>query len=146
MTSTRRPRIPLTYALGLEAPLPGEQGGALHVPPVDIVDEGTGWRLVFEIPGAIPDRLSVDIKGRVVVLRGERRPTEGECGRFLRVERAAGPFERALELPEEPDPEGARASYMDGLLTLEIPRRVSPKGRSIPIQRGPGTGRSGGHT
>jgi len=52
------------------------------------------------------------------------------------VERAAGPFERVVELPEEPDPEGGTASYADGLLTLEIPRRPATKRRTIPIRPG----------
>jgi HSP20 family molecular chaperone IbpA len=50
------------------------------------------------------------------------------------VERAAGHFERLVELPEEPDPDGAAASYADGLLTLEIPRRPATRRRTIPIR------------
>ncbi len=106
------------------------------VPPVDVVDHGSLWRLTFEIAGANPEEISVDIRGRVLTLRGMRRPTDREDGVFLRVERAAGAFERALELPEDPDPEGSRANYADGLLTLDIPKRSGGKGRSIPIAKG----------
>ena len=105
-------------------------------PPVDVVDHGPLWRLTFEIPGADPEGISVDIRGRVLTLRGVRRATERESGVFLRVERAAGAFERVLELPEDPDPEGSRASYADGLLTLDIPKRSGGRSRSIPIAKG----------
>ena len=106
------------------------------VPPVDVVDHGQLWRLTFEIPGANPEEISVDVRGRVLTLRGTRKPTDRESGVFLRVERAAGAFERALELPEDPDPEGSRATYADGLLTLDIPKRSGGTGRSIPIVKG----------
>lgn len=131
MSAPRRSRPPVTFVIGLNDAASGSEGPNL---PVDVVDDGSQWRLVFEVAGAVADRLTVEVKGRVVTLRGERRPTEREGGTFLRVERASGPFERSLELPEEPDPEGARASYAEGLLTLEIPRRVASRGRSIPIQ------------
>jgi HSP20 family protein len=106
------------------------------VPPVDVVDHGALWRLTFEIPGTDPEEISVDIRGRVLTLRGTRKATDRESGVFLRVERAAGAFERVLELPEDPDPEGSRATYADGLLMLDIPKRSGGKGRSIPIVKG----------
>jgi HSP20 family protein len=105
-------------------------------PPVDVVERADGWRLVFEIPGADPDRITVDVQGRVLTLRGFRRPTEREEGLFLRVERAAGAFERALELPEDPDPERSHATYSDGLLVLDVPKKAGTKGRSIPVVKG----------
>ena len=105
-----------------------------HLPPVDVVEHAHGWRLVFEIPGTDPDTVRVDVTGRVVAVRGERRPTERTHGTFLCVERAAGPFERLVELPDELDPDGAAASYADGLLTLEIPRRPTTRHRTIPIR------------
>ncbi len=107
-----------------------------HLPPVDVVEEAHGWRLVFEIPGTDPDTVRVDVAGRVVVVRGERRPTERAHGTFLCVERAAGPFERVVELPDDPDPDGGSASYSEGLLTLELPRRPATRRRTIPIRPG----------
>lgn len=130
----KRREIPVGFVVrtgGLEPP----ERPAL-VPPVDVVDLGRLWRLTFEIPGADPEEISVDVRGRVLTLRGVRRPTDREDGVFLRVERAAGAFERVLELPEDPDPEGSRAAYADGLLTLDVPKRSGGKGRTIPIVKG----------
>jgi HSP20 family protein len=127
-----RPTARWAFASG-----PGDPGApAPHLPPVDVVEDAHGWRLVFEIPGTDPETVRVDVAGRIVVVRGERRLTERAHGTFLCVERAAGPFERVVELPEEPDPEGGSASYADGLLTLEIPRRPATRRRTIPIRPG----------
>ena len=132
--SVKRPhRAPVRYALG--SPLGVPEVPVPHAPPVDVIEEPRGWRLVFEVPGAVADRTTVEILGRVVALRGERRPTEAEGGVFLRVERAPGPFERLVELPEEPDADGACAVYADGLLLLVVPRRPAPARREIPIHR-----------
>lgn len=129
-----RGRPPARWAFSSGAGDPGSQ--APHLPPVDVVENAHGWRLVFEIPGTDPETVRVDVAGRIVVVRGERRPTERSHGTFLCVERAAGPFERLVELPDEPDPDGGTASYSEGLLTLEIPRRPATRRRTIPIHPG----------
>jgi HSP20 family protein len=130
----RRPRVPVTFLFARDEALPGVESRSPR-PAVDVVDDGAAWRLVFEVPGATPDKLTVDVRGRTVTLRGERAPTPQEGGRFVRVERAAGAFERTLELPDDPDPERARASYTDGLLVLVIPRKTATRSRSIPVRR-----------
>ncbi|MEO6323953.1 MAG: Hsp20/alpha crystallin family protein [Thermoanaerobaculia bacterium] len=137
MTPPRRTRPPVTFVLGMKESRPRADMPSMHGPAVDVVDDGAQWRLVFEVPGAVAEKLAVEVKGRLVTLRGERRSTEGEGGTFLRVERASGPFERSVELPDDPDPERARASYSDGLLTMEIPRRSTSNQRSIPIRQKP---------
>jgi len=106
-------------------------------PPVDVVENAAGWRLVFEIPGAVPEKTSIEVKERVVIVRGERRATEGEGAVYLRLERATGPFERVLELPGDADADRSRAFYQDGLLVLDVPKRTSARGRDIQIRRGP---------
>lgn len=136
MTASRRPRAPIAFMVGLRPSQHGGDGAALPVPAVDVVEHPHGWRLVFEVAGADPKRLSVEVKGRYVTVRGDRLPTEGETGRFLCVERAVGPFERTIELPEEPDPENGQASYADGLLRLDLGRRTAQRGREIHIRRG----------
>jgi HSP20 family protein len=122
------------FVFGTDISLPADRPAPEA--PVDVVEDAQGWRLVFEIPGADPDQISVDVQGRVLTLRGVRRATDRAGGVFLRVERAAGAFERVLELPQDPDLERTRATYADGLLVLEVPKRSGQGGRSIPIVKG----------
>ena len=123
---------PAAFLFGEETSLPTDR----RLPPVDVVEDANGWRLVFEIPGADPDQIEVNIQGRVLTLKGVRRATDRADGLFLRVERAAGAFERSLELPEDPDPERTRATYTDGLLVLEVPKKAGAGRRSIPVVKG----------
>ena len=123
---------PVAFIVGEETGLRTDR----RLPPVDVVEDAQGWRLVFEIPGADPDQVAVSIQGRTLTLKGIRRATDRAGGLFLRVERAAGAFERALELPEDPDPERTRATYTDGLLVLEVPKKAGTGRRSIPVVKG----------
>jgi HSP20 family protein len=132
----KRQHLPVAYVISRHNPLPEESSSHLHGPPVDVVDDGKGWKLVFEIPGAQIARVALQVEGRLVTLRGERPPTDPGSGRFLCIERVAGSFERTIELPDLPDPERTQASYADGLLTVEIPRLHTNAGRSIPVRRG----------
>jgi HSP20 family protein len=134
MTKPRAPRLPVAIIVDGQVALGGHEAHALE-PPVDVVEDERGWRLVFEIPGAVAEKTTIEVKNRVVVVRGVRRAIERGGGVFLRIERVAGPFERALELPEDADADHARAVYQDGLLFLDVPKRTSVRGRNIPIRR-----------
>ncbi len=136
MTKPRPPRLPVTFLVTEETSLERPDAHPL-APAVDVVEGEHGWRLVFEIPGAVAEKTTIEVKDRLVIVRGVRRMTEREGGAFLRIERVAGPFERALELPESADADRARAVYRDGLLVVDIPRRTAAQGRQIPIRRGP---------
>ena len=84
----RKHERPVAFFFGEETSLPPDR--PLLAPPVDVVEDAHGWRLVFEIPGADPDQIAVDVQGRTLTLRGFRRATDRADGLFLRVERAAG--------------------------------------------------------
>jgi len=133
----RRPSYPAAFLVDGKVSIPSSHDSDFPPPAVDVVEDEGGWRLVFEVPGASPDAVTVEVKERVVVLRGVRPPTERGSGRFLRLERSTGPFERALELPEDADAERARAFFQDGLLVLSVPKRASARGRNIPIRPEP---------
>ena len=132
----RPPRRPVTFVVGVRPTSGIDPAAPMSGPAVDVIEHERGWTIVVEVAGADAARLDVAVKGRVVTVRGERLPTDVECGRFLRVERAVGPFERAIELPEEPDADHAEASYGDGLLRIELARATPPRKREIRIDRG----------
>ncbi len=132
----KRPAPSFAFVVRSDPRLENRAQASSPTPPVDVVEDAAGWRLIFEIPGADSRRLAIEIRGRLVQVRGEKRPTELGSGRFVRLERDAGTFERSIELEGDPDPDGALAELSEGLLTLTLPRRSRTIRRTIPIQKG----------
>ena len=89
------------------------------------------------IAGIDPDDIALEIRGREVMIAGERRPQEAEGRLYQQIEIAHGPFKRVVELSAEVDAERASASYEDGILRIDIPLVQSEEStRRIPIEGG----------
>ena len=107
---------------------------AAWAPPVDITE--TPDQLVFqvELPGFSQDDLKLRAENGVLTLEGERKfETETEKKAYHRVERAYGRFVRAFSLPANVDADRINATLVDGVLTVELPKREEAKPKSIPI-------------
>jgi len=91
--------------------------------------------LCAEVPGVEPDALDVSVHQDTVTLRGTREPealSEGDV--VHRAERTAGAFARSFTLPFHVDPDGVKASFKHGVLTLELPRPESERPKRIKVQ------------
>jgi len=104
------------------------------IPPVDIAEEKDRITLTAELPGFAPDQVEVQMEGGVLTVKGERKMEEEKEGRnYHRVERAYGHFLRSFTLPNNVDRDAIKASFADGLLTIELPKREEAKPRQIRI-------------
>jgi HSP20 family protein len=91
--------------------------------------------ITAEIPGVDKKDISVDVKDRVLTLRGERSSdNEVKEDRFYRRERTFGKFERSFTLPAAVDPDNIKAEYRDGVLKIEVPKPEGHKPRQINVQ------------
>jgi HSP20 family protein len=89
------------------------------------------------VPGVDPDDVSLEIRGRQLVVSGRRRAQEAEGRLYQQIEIAHGPFKRVIELSAEVDAESASATYDDGILRIDIPlARPEDNTRQIPIEGG----------
>ncbi|MEA2428862.1 MAG: hypothetical protein QOF37_2490 [Thermoleophilaceae bacterium] len=108
-------------------------------PEVDVYYCGQPARAIVKvaIPGIDPDDVSLEIRGRQLVISGERRAQEAEGRLYQQIEIVHGPFKRAIELSADVDAENASATYEDGVLRIEVPL-VQPADatRRIPIEGG----------
>ena len=83
-----------------------------------------------EVPGVDRADCEVEIVDRTLRIRGEKRVTRDRiAGDYHVTERAFGVFERSLALPRNADTAGARASYRNGVLTVEFPKTNARAGR-----------------
>ena len=104
------------------------------LPPVDIAEDKDRITLTAELPGFQEDQIQIQMEGGVLTLRGERKFEEEKEGRnFHRVERSYGQFVRSFTLPNNVDRDQIKASFSDGLLHIELPKREEAKPRQIKI-------------
>lgn len=120
--------------------LPGEaapacEGGYAWAPVADVVETETELRLTLELPGVAREAVTVEIRGRHLVVQGERCPCGDPAGVFQVMERSYGPFSRRFALPQGLTRPEVAAVMKDGLLVVTV-RKVLPERlrRRIPIE------------
>ena len=103
-------------------------------PPVDIYETGDGVVLKVELPGVNKDDVSVEVKDNVLTLKGERLLNpEIKDENYYRKERSFGKFNRSFSLQEQLKPDLIKASFKDGVLTVEIPRPEEEKPKQVTV-------------
>jgi HSP20 family protein len=69
---------------------------------------------------------------RVLLVTGERKRPKVPGRVYQQMEIESGPFQRQVRLVEDIDPERARASFDNGVLTIELPVvEQPPTGRIV---------------
>jgi HSP20 family protein len=108
-------------------------------PRVDVyyAGEGRPERAVVkvELPGVDVDAVNIEVRGRALIITGERPIRETEGRTYQQVELPSGPFRRVVELSVDVAADEAQASYDDGILRVELPVRLEQPARQVPIER-----------
>jgi HSP20 family protein len=115
----------------------GFGGGRAFTPEVDVYYCGQPPRAVVkaDLAGVEVDEVSLEIRGRQLIIAGERRAQEAGGRLYQQIEIAHGPFRRVVELGAEVEADNATATYEDGILRIEIPlAQQGDEPRRIPIE------------
>ena len=97
-----------------------------------------------DLAGVDVERVNLEVRGRTLIITGERRGSDGEGRVYQQVEIEHGPFSREIALGVDVQAERATASYEDGVLRVELPvadRSIQPQ--RVPVTeptRGEGSG------
>jgi HSP20 family protein len=119
---------------------PRRRGG--WVPAVDVYYVADPPRAVVraDLAGIDPGRLELEIRGRELILGGQRLPGgRDEVNQerlYQQLEIEHGPFRRVVALGADVDADRARATYEDGMLVVELPIAAPADPRAVPIEPG----------
>ena len=106
-------------------------------PSVDVFYADDPPRAVVkaDLAGIHIQDIGLEIRGRQLLIAGERRPAEAAGRLYQQIEIEHGPFRRFVELGADVVAGEARASYEDGILEVEIPlARPDASARRVPIE------------
>ncbi len=102
--------------------------------PYDLVEEKDRYLLMFEIPGVKKEDVKLSVHDGQLVVSGERKePNLGDKVFWVRKEIFRGKFKRSVELPEGADVGKISAEYRDGILLVNIPKKVEAQEKEIQI-------------
>ncbi len=104
------------------------------MPAMDLVEHEDHFLLSADLPGMKQENVRIEVTDNVLTVAGERKSGHEERkGGYIRIERAAGTFQRSLTLPEGVDAEQVSAHFTDGVLEVRIPKPVERRPHRVQI-------------
>lgn len=112
----------------------GKENARLWSPAVDVHEGSDSFTIEVELPGMKKDDVTLKYQDGTLSISGERKQ-EKETGErnSHRSERVYGKFSRSFHFPTSVNGDSIRASFSDGVLTVNIPKADEAKPRQIEI-------------
>ena len=120
-------------------PKPGDDEPRGFAPPIDLDEDEDAYHLSIELPGMTGEEVEIEARSGALVVSGEKRAArEGRISGGSWRERRFGAFRRVVPLPDDVEEKRIKASFQDGVLTIELPKiaKSRTKGRRIKIETG----------
>lgn len=108
---------------------------AARTPALDVSEDDKGYHVTVDMPGVSKEAVKVRVEGRRVHIETAAEeaaaPTDGS--RLLYRERRAARYARSFSLPVEIDPGQSQARFENGVLTLDLGKRVADNGGQLTV-------------
>jgi HSP20 family protein len=118
-----------------------EEGILSRTPLVDMVDKGDRYHLRLEVPGIDKDKIQLNATEDSIEVSAEQLEEEtskDKGSNYIYNERSYNSFYRNIPIPEEIVPSKINAKMQNGILQIEIPKKVPSRpvrgGTSIQIE------------
>ena len=92
-------------------------------PASDAASTEDAYEINMELPGVAADDIDIAVNDGQLTVRGEKRFQREEKGRtYYFSEREYGAFQRSFRLPSDADADNVAADFLNGVLTVRIPK------------------------
>ncbi|MDR7272031.1 HSP20 family protein [Pelomonas saccharophila] len=106
-----------------------------RTPALDISEDDKAYSVTVDMPGVAKEAVKVRVEGRRVHIETASAeaaaPTDGS--RVLYRERRAASYARSFSLPVEIDQTQSQARFENGVLTLNLVKRVAENGGQLNV-------------
>lgn len=104
------------------------------LPPVNVVEDASGITLYADLPGVPKDKLNLQVEAETLTIEGELSFAMPEGMESLHAEVSLPRYRRVFTLSKELDTEKVAAEFVNGVLTLRIPKAEHAQPRRIEIR------------
>lgn len=102
-------------------------------PPMNVSEDRDHYYVRALIPGVDAAQINVSVVNQTLAVSGTRQSPEEAGSSYHRKERAEGAFSRSVTLPAAFDGTRVDARYVDGVLTLTLPKPEAAKPRRVTV-------------
>jgi HSP20 family protein len=116
----------------------GDNRSAAMTPSIDVSETESEIKIDADLPGVDEKDVDVVISDNVLTIKGEKKAEREEKRKdFHLVERSYGSFSRSLTLPFAVDPNKAKATFKNGVLSISLPKPAEVKAKAKKIAINP---------
>ncbi len=107
-------------------------GKASFVPSVNISEKADAYQVELSVPGFNKEDFKIEAEKDVLRISSEHKEEKkDETKQLTRREFRYGSFSRSFTLPENANVEAIKASYENGILVLDIPKKEIAKDNNV---------------
>ncbi len=104
-------------------------------PQSDVFEDEHGYSISLDLPGVDKSEVKINFENDVLSIEGERlSPGTDDSRKYYRVERQFGFFKRTFTFRKAIDSKKIKADFLNGVLTIVVPKAAEGKAREIKIQ------------
>jgi HSP20 family protein len=104
-------------------------------PAIDVHDAKNHYVVKADLPGLAKEDIDVTVENNQLIIKGEKKQEKkDEKDNVIRSERFYGSFYRSLSLPTDVDGEKVKASFKNGTLEIELPKKEEAKPKQISVE------------
>ena len=104
------------------------------LPPVNLSEDSSAITIIADVPGAEKSAVSINVDGRTLTIEAPLALGEANALVSIYAEIKANHYRRVFELSGELDTASIDAGFIDGVLTLRIPKLERAKPRRIEVK------------
>lgn len=113
---------------GIPSVFGNEFSSGFSMPKVNIKETNDDYFIELAVPGLKKDDFNIDLDDHVLIISTEQKTeSESKDDNYTRREFGYSSFKRTFSLPESIDESKIKATYEEGILSVQLPKREEAK-------------------